>query len=70
MSADPRLTSEEVAEQLRVDDPKTIQRWTRAGHLRGCKVGRRWLYEQADVDAFIDKGQSRAPERRRRRRAA
>jgi excisionase family DNA binding protein len=64
-----RLTVEEVAAILHAEQ-RTVRLWTRAGHLRGCKVGRRWLYEQADVDAFIDKGQSRAPERRRRRRAA
>lgn len=64
-----RLTVEEVAAILHAE-ARTVRLWTRAGHLRGCKVGRRWLYEQADVDAFIDKGQSRAPERRRRRRAA
>lgn len=64
-----RLTAEEVADQLRAE-VRSIRAWTRAGHLRGCKVGRRWLYEQADIDAFVDNGQSRAPQRRRRRRAA
>lgn len=64
-----RLTVEEVAPLLHAD-VRSVRLWTRAGHLRGCKVGRRWLYELADVEAFIDKGQSRAPERRRRRRAA
>lgn len=64
-----RLTVAEVAEQLHAEE-RTVRMWTRSGILRGCKVGRRWLYEQADVDAFVDNGQSKARASRRRRRAA
>jgi excisionase family DNA binding protein len=66
-----RLTVDEVATQLHVK-PETVCRWAAAGDLRGFKVGRRWLFHQDDVDAFVESGKNRAqqPARRRRRRAA
>lgn len=66
-----RLTAAEVAEQLYVEQA-TVCRWAAAGTLRGFKVGRRWLFDQPDVDAFATRKPSRpeAPTRRRRRRAA
>lgn len=70
MSA-PRLTSEQVAEQLHVE-AYTVREWAKAGTLRGTKPGKRWLFEQADVDALLDAAENRPREgdRRRRRRVA
>ena len=64
-----RLTTEEVAAALRVE-PYTVRHWTRSKALRGFKVGRRWLYDEADVAAFEKAGQNRPVESRRRRRAS
>lgn len=66
-----RLETAEVAMQLRVQ-PETVCRWAASDALRGFKVGRRWLFTQEDVDAFVESGRNRPsePARRRRRRAA
>ena len=63
------LTAEEVAPRLRITPPE-VRRLARTGALRGMKPGRRWLFDPADVDAYLEAGENRAPERRRRRRAA
>lgn len=64
-----RLTADEVAAQLHVKEA-TVRAWARTGALRGFKVGLRWLFDQADVDDFVESGQNRAPAPRRRRRRA
>ena len=64
-----RLTTEDVAAQLHIK-PYQVCALANLGALRGFKPGRRWLFDQADVDAYVEAGQNRAPERRRRRRAA
>lgn len=63
------LTTEEVAESLRVD-AYTVRQWLNTDLLRGCKIGGRWRIEPADLQAFKDAGENRPPTRRRRRRAA
>lgn len=65
------LTVDQVAAQLQAK-PYTVREWAKSGALRGCKPAKRWLFEQADVDAFLEAGQNRPreTERRRRRRAA
>ncbi len=63
------LTVEDVAARLHVG-PDTVRELARAGALRGMRPGRRWLFDPADVDAYLEAGQNRAPDRRRRRRVA
>ena len=69
--SEQKLTVEQVAAQLNAS-PYTVRQWAKAHTLRGCKPGKRWLFEQVDVDAFLEAGQNRPreTERRRRRRAA
>jgi excisionase family DNA binding protein len=64
-----RLTVEQVAAQLHVE-PYTVRAYAKAELLRGYKPGKRWLFDQADVDAFLEAGQNRPRETRRRRRRA
>lgn len=50
---DQRMTPREVAETLRVSE-RTLHRWhaLRVGPAR-CKVGRRVLYRQTAIDAWL-----------------
>lgn len=66
-----QLTVEHVASQLNVT-PYTVRGYAKAGMLRGSKPGKRWLFDPADVEAFLEAAQNRPREtpRRRRRRAA
>lgn len=68
--ADRLLDVEQVASQLKCS-PWAVRDWAKSGDLRGSKPGKRWLFEQADVDAFLEAGENRPREtpRRRRRRA-
>ncbi len=63
------LTVEQVASLLKVR-PYTVRDLAKQKVLRGMKPGRRWLFDPEDVDAYMEAGQNRAPDRRRRRRAA
>lgn len=65
------LTVEQVAAKLHTS-PYTVRGYAKAGTLRGSKPGKRWLFDPADVDAFLEAAQNRPreTERRRRRRAA
>jgi excisionase family DNA binding protein len=48
------LTSAEVAKQIRRNE-QTIRRYRREGLLKGHRVnGAQYLYDQADVDAFLN----------------
>ncbi|WP_240617225.1 helix-turn-helix domain-containing protein [Nocardioides speluncae] len=54
----PYLTTEEVAELLRTT-PETCRYWRHIGKgPKSFKVGRRVLYDSADVQAFIDAARS------------
>lgn len=49
----PRLTTREAADQLRVSQD-TMRRWRReGGGPEYLKIGGRYYYEQADLDAYI-----------------
>lgn len=66
-----KLTAEEVGEHYRVG-ARTANDWARSGAIRASKIGRRWLFDAADVDAFFA-ARSNAPKaattaRRKRRR--
>lgn len=71
--SDKRLTVEQVASQLNAA-AYTVRGYAKSGALRGYKPegAKRWLFDQEDVDAFLEAGQNRPREtaRRRRRRAA
>lgn len=63
------LTSAEVAPLLKTS-PRQVTILCAKGELRGSKVGRQWLIDPADVDAFLEERANRARRRPRRRRAA
>ena len=65
------LTTEQVALLLNAS-AYTVRGYAKSVALRGSKPGKRWLFEQSDVDAFLEAGENRPreTERRRRRRAA
>lgn len=68
-STTPLLTADDVAHQLHMN-PATVRALARDGQIRASFVGRRWLFTQDDVDAYLDE-QSNRPSlthRRRRRR--
>jgi excisionase family DNA binding protein len=46
------LTSRQVAEILGYQDASQIRRLAEAGHLRGTKVGRDWLFDLEEVERF------------------
>ncbi len=56
---DRLLTTEEVAERLRVT-PKTVREWIQRGELEAIDAGQGYRIFKRDLDAFI--------ERRRRRK--
>lgn len=69
MSDKKWLTVEQVAAQLQAS-PYTVRGYAKAETLRGYKPdgAKRWYFDQADVDAFIEAGQNRPRETARRRR--
>jgi excisionase family DNA binding protein len=61
------LTAAEVAGRLREKRQTTIRR-LRRGEIRGFKVGRQWLVEEADVQRFLDANVNFVSTDQRRRR--
>ncbi|MGN6600696.1 MAG: helix-turn-helix transcriptional regulator [Actinomycetes bacterium] len=54
MSASALLTTEETAERLRTP-AGTLRYWRHIGYgPKGIKVGKRVLYKQDDVDAWLE----------------
>ena len=58
------LTTEEVAERLRVDKT-TLQRWCREGQMPHTQVGRRYLIDPADLEKWLKKRTKRETWRKR-----
>lgn len=48
----PLMTAQEVADALRVK-PSTVIRLAR--ELGGVKIGRSWVFRQADVERYIER---------------
>lgn len=46
------LTLDEVAKRLRVS-VRTVQRERSLGHLRAVRIGRRVLFTEREVDAYV-----------------
>lgn len=71
MSTQVMRTVPEVAERLRCAE-WTVRDLARKGDLRGSHIAGRWLFEDDDVQAYIDAQANRPAEttRRRRRRSA
>jgi excisionase family DNA binding protein len=65
--ADRLLDVEQVASQLKCS-PWAVRDYAKAGDLRGSKPGKRWLFAQVDVDAFLEAAENRPRETPRRRR--
>jgi len=55
------LTEEEAIRYLRLDEidiknpEETLQRYRKAGHLKGTQVSKRVFYQRKHLDAFLDK---------------
>jgi len=49
------LTSKEVMEVLNISRP-TFDKWMKERKLKGYKVGRKWLFKEDEIMAFIEKG--------------
>jgi excisionase family DNA binding protein len=49
------LTSKKVIEILNISRP-TFDKWIKERKLKGYKVGRKWLFKEDEIMAFIEKG--------------
>ncbi|MCD4671326.1 MAG: helix-turn-helix domain-containing protein [Anaerolineaceae bacterium] len=52
---DKWLTVEEIAVYLNVSND-TIYNWIKNRSMPAHKVGRKWMFKQADVDAWVKSG--------------
>lgn len=50
-------TVNEVCKYLRITN-ETIYKWIETRGMPGHRVGRRWLFKQAEVDAWIRSGKA------------
>lgn len=59
MATDPRLelTTADVAVRFGVH-PKTVKRWATNGSLGGIRIGGRWRFSEAALEAFITDGKT------------
>lgn len=78
MSGEHYLTASEAAAKLRIKT-ETVCRKAAAGQIPAAKVGRQWLFTEADVDAHVkaqrnnahtNQAPTRTTTRTKRRRAA
>ncbi|QLQ11898.1 MAG: helix-turn-helix domain-containing protein [Nocardioidaceae bacterium] len=53
------MTTEEIAKLLRTS-PETVRYWVHIGKLKGFKLGRRRLFDQSEIDAFIANAREKA----------
>lgn len=54
------MNLEQVAKRLGVSG-RTVVRFVENGELIGFKVGKNWKFEEADVEAYIQKKREQAP---------
>lgn len=47
------MNSQEVQDLLKISR-STLEAWLKSGKLKGYKVGRRWLFKRAEVEALIN----------------
>lgn len=50
------LTTEQLVERLHYN-PKTIQRYAKAGKLPGVRIGRKWQFSVADIERKLRESQ-------------
>ena len=60
MLSKPMMTTQEVAELLRVREP-TVRTWIRDRQLRAVRLGREFRVAVKDLEAFIDEHATREP---------
>ena len=51
-------TAEEIAEALQMN-VDTVQRWIRAGTLKGSKLGKAWRVSETELKKFIEERSSK-----------
>jgi len=54
------LDAESVGELLHLT-PQTVRVYAREGKIRALKVGKRWLFQRPDVEAFLAQQAMRQP---------
>lgn len=60
MMDDRWVTVEEMAEYLQVSND-TIYTWIKDKAMPAHRVGRKWMFKQADVDAWVKSGAAAIP---------
>lgn len=53
------LTVEEICEYLSVTN-ETVYKWIEQQQMPGHRVGRRWMFKKAEVDAWVKSGAAAA----------
>ncbi len=61
MLSKPFLTTPEIAELLKVSEP-TVRSWIHDGDLRAIKLGREFRVAVKDMEAFLNRRATRAPD--------
>lgn len=62
MTEDKAMTLKEVSRRLDVSE-RTIMRLAESGEILGYRVGRSWRFEQADVEAYINRQRETAKQK-------
>ncbi len=60
MLSKPFLTTQEIAELLKVREP-TVRAWIHSRDLRAVKLGREFRVAVKDLQAFVDERATREP---------
>ncbi len=60
MLSQPFMTTQDVAELLKVREP-TVRSWIRQGDLRAVKLGREFRVAVIDLEAFLNDHATREP---------
>jgi excisionase family DNA binding protein len=63
MLSQPFLTTQEIAELLKVREP-TVRSWIHQQELRAVKLGREFRVAVKDLEAFVEEHATREPSRR------
>lgn len=54
---EPYMTVQDVCKYLKISD-ESLYGWIKNSDIPAHKVGRRWLFDKADLDAWIKSGRA------------
>ena len=60
------LNAQEAADYLRFKSPETVKVLARNGQVRASQIGSRWVFDPADLDAYVE-AQMNRPKRPNKR---